>query len=168
MGRPIFFIQERVGKECKIFKIIKFRTMKMSSSKDINTIDDKLRITKFGQFLRNYSLDEIPEFFNILSGDMSLVGPRPLLVEYLPLYSKEQNRRHSVKPGITGLAQINGRNKLTWEKTFDLDLRYVDNNNLVFDVKIILITFKKIILKDGIDENNQITKQKFTNKSNNS
>tara|TARA_B100001093_G_C26564797_1_gene900307 strand:+ start:72 stop:677 length:606 start_codon:yes stop_codon:yes gene_type:complete len=162
MGRPIFFIQERVGKNCKIFRIFKFRTMNVSKSKKIDTRYDKSRTTKLGQFLRNYSLDELPEFINVLNGSMSLVGPRPLLVEYLSIYTDEQNRRHLIKPGITGMAQINGRNLLSWDETFQYDLYYVDNNNLLLDIKILLATVKKFFLKEGIDESHNKTKEKLS------
>ena len=143
LGSPIFFTQERVGKDRKIFKMIKFRTMLDSKNKFGELLNDEERLTPFGKKLRSTSLDELPELINVLKGDMSLVGPRPLLVEYIPLYSKHQFRRHEVKPGITGWAQVNGRNSIDWETKFDLDVEYVDNFNLFMDIKILFLTVLK-------------------------
>ena len=162
LGSPIFFTQERVGKEGKIFKMIKFRTMLDSTNKFGEIIKDEERLTPFGKKLRSTSLDELPELINVLKGDMSLVGPRPLLVEYIPLYSKHQFRRHEVKPGITGWAQVNGRNSIDWETKFDLDVEYVDNFNLFMDIKILFLTVLKVIKKDGINQEGNATMEKFT------
>lgn len=161
LGLPIFFIQERPGLNNKIFKLIKFRSMK--NDKQINGTykDDSLRIDNFGKFFRSTSLDELPELINILKGDMSFVGPRPLLKEYLGLYSKEQIKRHNVRPGITGLAQIKGRNLLNWEKKFNLDLYYIRKRNLILDMKILIITFWKVFSREGINSNDYATKEKF-------
>jgi len=161
LGLPIFFIQERPGLKNKIFKIVKFRSMKNIKKSNVIDVDDKLRIDNFGKFFRSTSLDELPELFNILKGDMSFVGPRPLLKEYLELYSEEQIKRHNVKPGITGLAQIKGRNLLDWEKKFNLDLYYVRNRNLFLDIKILIITFWKVISREGINSKNDATSKKF-------
>lgn len=150
LGKPIFFIQERPGINGKPFKMIKFRTMKNLYDSNGKLLPDEKRITKFGKFLRSTSLDEIPELINVLKGDMSLVGPRPLLMEYLPFYNEYQFRRHEVKPGITGWAQIKGRNLLTWEEKFKLDIWYVDNWNILLDFKIILITIFKVLKREGI------------------
>lgn len=157
-GKPIFFIQNRPGLKGKVYKMIKFRTM-LPQHED--KFDDKKRITKLGNFLRKSSLDELPELFNVCKGDMSLVGPRPLLEEYLPLYSKEQMKRHDVKPGITGWAQVNGRNSLEWEEKFDLDIWYIKNRNLLLDFKIILLTIKKVLLKEGVAAEGEATMSKF-------
>ena len=162
LGSPIFFTQERVGKDGKIFKMIKFRTMLDSTNKFGELLDDEERLTPFGKKLRSTSLDELPELINVLKGDMSLVGPRPLLVEYIPLYSKHQFRRHEVKPGITGWAQVNGRNSIDWETKFDLDVEYVDNFNLFMDIKILFLTVLKVIKKDGINQEGNATMEKFT------
>ena len=137
MGSPIIFKQSRPGKDGKIFEIIKFRTMLNDLDDDGNYLPDEERLTKFGIWLRNSSLDELPELINVIKGDMSIVGPRPLLIEYLPLYSEHQARRHEVLPGITGWAQINGRNSLTWDEKFNFDVWYVDNQNILLDIKII-------------------------------
>ena len=161
LGFPILFVQERPGLNNKLFKIIKFRSMKNSSnSKD--SINDSLRINKFGKILRSTSLDELPELINILKGDMSFVGPRPLLKEYLPLYSKDQIKRHNVKPGITGYAQVKGRNLLDWEEKFNLDLLYIKNRNPILDIRILLITILKVISRDGINSKNSVTAERFT------
>lgn len=162
LGRPIFFSQKRPGLDKKIFKIYKFRSM--INQNDINgkPLPDLLRLTRFGAFLRRSSLDELPELFNVLIGDMSLVGPRPLLLEYLPLYSYEQARRHEVLPGITGWAQINGRNLISWNEKFKLDIFYVDHISFVFDIKILILTFWKIFSKDGINANVNETMPMFT------
>ena len=162
LGSPIFFTQERVGKDRKIFKMIKFRTMLDSKNKFGELLNDEERLTPFGKKLRSTSLDELPELINVLKGDMSLVGPRPLLVEYIPLYSKHQFRRHEVKPGITGWAQVNGRNSIDWETKFDLDVEYVDNFNLFMDIKILFLTVLKVIKKDGINQEGNATMEKFT------
>ena len=162
LGSPIFFTQERVGKDRKIFKMIKFRTMLDSKNKFGELLNAEERLTPFGKKLRSTSLDELPELINVLKGDMSLVGPRPLLVEYIPLYSKHQFRRHEVKPGITGWAQVNGRNSIDWETKFDLDVEYVDNFNLFMDIKILFLTVLKVIKKDGINQEGNATMEKFT------
>lgn len=151
LGSPAFFLQERVGKDNKIFKMIKFRTMKNSTDKNGNLLSDNERVTKFGGFLRSFSLDELPELINILKGDMSLVGPRALLVQYLGLYNDEQIRRHEVLPGLTGWAQINGRNSITWSEKFKLDVWYVDNLSLMTDLKVIFITIKKVLGREDIN-----------------
>ena len=162
LGSPIFFTQERVGKDGKIFKMIKFRTMLDSKNKFGELLDDEERLTPFGKKLRSTSLDELPELINVLKGDMSLVGPRPLLVEYIPLYSKHQFRRHEVNPGITGWAQVNGRNSIDWETKFDLDVEYVDKFNLIMDIKILFLTVLKVIKRDGINQEGNATMEKFT------
>jgi len=150
MSGPIFFIQLRPGHKSKPFKMIKFKSMLDLKSADGKFLPDKLRHTLIGLFIRKYSIDELPELWNVLKGDMSLVGPRPLLMEYLPLYSKKQARRHDVLPGITGWAQINGRNSISWEEKFSYDLWYIDNQSFWLDVKILYISIKKIIIKEGI------------------
>ena len=162
LGSPIFFTQERVGKDGKTFKMIKFRTMLDSTNKFGELLDDEERLTPFGKKLRSTSLDELPELINVLKGDMSLVGPRPLLVEYIPLYSKHQFRRHEVNPGITGWAQVNGRNSIDWETKFDLDVEYVDKFNLIMDIKILFLTVLKVIKRDGINQEGNATMEKFT------
>lgn len=162
LGSPIFFTQERVGKDGKIFKMIKFRTMLDSTNKFGELLDDEERLTPFGKKLRSTSIDELPELINVLKGDMSLVGPRPLLVEYIPLYSKHQFRRHEVKPGITGWAQVNGRNSIDWKTKFNLDVEYVDKFNLIMDIKILLLTILKVLKKDGISQEGNATMEKFT------
>lgn len=161
-GSPIFFRQTRLGKDGKPFQMIKFRTMLDAVDKHGTPLPDKERMTSFGALLRSTSLDELPELWNILKGDMSLVGPRPLLMEYLPLYSREQYRRHEVRPGITGWAQINGRNALSWEDRFRLDVWYVDNRSFWLDLKIILLTVKKVLVRDGISGEGEVTMSKFT------
>lgn len=161
-GRPVFFIQERAGLDGKPFKIIKFRTMKESFDNQGNQLSDSLRLTAFGKFLRSTSIDELPELWNVVKGEMSLVGPRPLLMEYLPLYSPEQYRRHEVRPGITGWAQINGRNALSWEDKFKLDIWYVDNRSIWLDFKILYLTVKKVLIRDGIAAEGEVTMSKFT------
>ena len=158
---PILFRQSRTGLNGKIFNIYKFRTMTNDCDKDGNLLSDELRLTKFGKLLRSTSLDELPSLWNVLKGDMSLVGPRPLLVEYLPLYSTKQARRHEVKPGITGWAQVNGRNAISWDEKFDLDVWYVDNQSIWLDIKILYMTIKKVILRDGINQDKQATMEKF-------
>ena len=147
-GNP-FFTQQRPGKDEKIFKLIKFRSMTCEADEEGNLLPDEKRLTKYGLFLRSTSLDELPELINIIKGDMAIVGPRPLLVEYLPLYSEEQKKRHNVKPGLTGNAQVHGRNRITWEEKFDLDILYVDHISFITDVKIIFHTFKSVIRREN-------------------
>lgn len=161
LGSPIFFTQNRVGKNGKIFKIIKFRTMLNLRDNQGFLLKDKDRLTPLGQFLRNFSIDELPELINVIKGDMSLVGPRPLLVEYIPLYSKKQFKRHDVLPGITGLAQINGRNRISWQKKFEYDVWYVENWSLILDMKIIIKTILKVLKKEGVNQNENMTMEKF-------
>lgn len=165
-GRPIFFLQTRPGLMGKSFNMIKFRTM--SDKKDHNglLLDDNQRITKIGRFLRSSSLDELPELLNVLFGNMSIVGPRPLLMEYLELYDENQKKRHNVKPGITGWAQINGRNSLSWDEKFDLDIWYVKNQSFFLDIKIILITIIKVLLRSDINSSENTTMPRFTGKKN--
>ena len=165
MGFPLFFTHARPGKDGKIFKLIKFRTMLNSKDEFGQYLPDEKRLTKFGVWLRSTSLDELPEFINVLMGDMSIVGPRPLLVEYLPLYSSSQARRHDVIPGITGWAQINGRNAITWDEKFKLDLWYVDNQNIFLDIKIIFITILKVMKKSGIDDGFGVGQERFKGNS---
>ena len=160
-GNP-FFTQQRPGKNEKIFKLIKFRTMTCEKDKDGNLLPDEKRLTKYGKFLRSTSLDELPELFNILKGDMAVIGPRPLLVQYLPLYNAHQKRRHEVRPGLSGLAQVNGRNSLTWEQKFEDDIRYVDNITFIGDIKIIFTTFLKVFKREGISQENNATMEFFT------
>jgi lipopolysaccharide/colanic/teichoic acid biosynthesis glycosyltransferase len=161
LGSPVFFVQERVGKDNKVFKMIKFRSMKDSKDKNGNYLSDEERLTPFGAKLRSLSVDELPELINILKGDMSIVGPRPLLTQYLSLYSEEQSKRHDVRPGLTGWAQINGRNSITWTEKFNLDVWYVKNRNLLLDLKIIFLTMKKVIIKEGINQENNATMEYF-------
>lgn len=161
LGNPIFFKQTRVGKDNKKFEMIKLRTMKDSYDKNGVLLPDCERMTKLGSILRNLSIDELPEFINILKGDMSFVGPRPLLVEYLNLYNERQIRRHDVIPGLTGWAQINGRNNLSWKEKFELDIWYVENWSIYLDMKIIFLTFYKVIKKDGINQEGQATVEDF-------
>lgn len=161
LGAPILFRQPRVGLNGEVFEMVKFRTMKDSKDAKGHLLPDDERLTKFGQFLRQSSLDELPELFNVLKGDMSLVGPRPLLVEYLPLYSKEQMRRHEVRPGITGYAQINGRNNISWAKKFELDVYYVDNYRLSLDFKILTQTVGKVLKQSDISQEGHVTVEKF-------
>jgi lipopolysaccharide/colanic/teichoic acid biosynthesis glycosyltransferase len=162
LGSPVLFRQTRPGLHGQPFEMIKFRSMKDSVDTDGNLLEDAERLTRFGKALRNTSLDELPELWNVIKGDMSLVGPRPLLMEYLPLYSEEQARRHKVRPGITGYAQINGRNAIGWQERFELDNWYVDNQSLWLDIKILLKTVKKVIVKDGISAEGEATMSKFT------
>ena len=161
---PIIFKQERPGVDGKIFTLYKFKTMSDDKDIDGNLLPDELRITKFGKFLRHSSLDEIPSFFNVMKGDMSIVGPRPLLEEYLILYSQEQKKRHNVRPGITGLAQISGRNSLSWDEKLKLDIWYVENRNLILDIKIIFKTIVKVLKRDGISHDTHATMPKFKGK----
>ena len=155
--RSFFFLQHRPGYKEKVFALIKLRTM--TEAKDVNgkLLSDEMRLTSFGQFLRKSSLDEIPQFWNVLKGEMSIIGPRPLLMEYLPMYSTEEKKRHAVKPGITGWAQVNGRNSISWESKFALDLWYVSNLSFLLDLRIIFLTIKKVIKKDGINQKGQST-----------
>lgn len=157
LGKPVIFRQKRPGKKEKIFTMYKFRTMSNKKDKDGNLLPDELRLTKLGKFLRKTSLDEIPEFINILKGDMSFVGPRPLLVEYLPYYTEEEHHRHDVRPGLTGLAQISGRNLLNWDDKFRKDLEYVKNVTFIKDFKIVLKTFYTVIKREGINNQNSAT-----------
>jgi sugar transferase EpsL len=158
---PILFKQSRPGLKGKIFNIYKFRSMTSERDKEGILLSDELRLTKFGKLLRSTSLDELPSLWNVLKGEMSLVGPRPLLVEYLPLYSSKQARRHEVKPGITGWAQVNGRNAISWDEKFDLDVWYVDNQSTLLDIKILYMTIKKVITRSGINQDRQATMEKF-------
>ena len=161
LGSPIIFKQQRPGLNEKIFTMYKFRTMTNEKDKNGELLPDGERLTKFGRFLRSTSLDELPELFNILKGDMSLVGPRPLLVEYLPRYNEHQARRHEVRPGLTGLAQISGRNAISWKEKFDLDVEYVDNINFIKDVFILFLTLKKVFYKEGINSDTAVTMGEF-------
>ena len=162
VGFPIFFTQIRPGYRGNLFKIYKFRSMKDIVTKKAMQAPDIKRLTAFGLLIRSTSIDELPSLWNVLKGDMSLVGPRPLLVEYLSLYNKEQARRHNVKPGITGWAQVNGRNTLSWRERFELDVWYVDNHTFFLDLKILLMTVKKVLFREGIAEKGQVTMSKFT------
>jgi len=162
MGSPVLFRQVRPGLGGKPFEMVKFRTMKDALDAEGNPLPDSERLTSFGQFLRSSSLDELPGLWNVLKGDMSLVGPRPLLMEYLPLYSVTQYRRHEVRPGITGWAQVNGRNTVGWEKKFELDVWYVDNRSMWLDIKILFLTVKKVLVRDGISAEGEATMSKFT------
>ena len=161
LGSPIFFKQKRIGKANKEFEIIKFRTMKDAVDKNGNQLPDEQRLTKFGMVLRSLSVDELPELINILKGDMSLIGPRPLLVQYLPIYNERQIRRHEVLPGLTGWAQVNGRNNLTWSEKFELDVYYVENFSLKLDIKIFFLTFYKVFKREGISQEGQATMEFF-------
>lgn len=162
LGSPVLFRQVRPGLHGKPFEMIKFRTMKDALDEKGNPLPDSERLTSFGKMLRSTSLDEMPELWNVIKGDMSIVGPRPLLMEYLPLYNKEQAKRHDVRPGMTGHAQVNGRNAISWEQKFKLDTWYVDNRSLWLDFKIMLMTVKKVIAKDDISEAGEATMTKFT------
>ena len=162
LGSPVLFTQERPGKDEKIFKLYKFRTMTDARDERGNLLPDDVRLTKFGKLLRSTSLDELPEVFNILKGDMSIIGPRPLLVKYLPLYNKEQKRRHEVRPGLSGYAQVNGRNSVSWEEKFRMDVEYVDHVTFMGDVKIILGTVLKAFVKrEGINSETAATMEEF-------
>ena len=165
LGAPVLFRQIRPGLYGKPFEMIKFRSMKDDIDADGNPLEDGARLTSFGKALRNTSLDELPELWNVIKGDMSLVGPRPLLMEYLPLYNDEQARRHDVRPGITGYAQVNGRNAIGWDERFALDTWYVDNQSLWLDIKILFKTVKKVIIKDGISAEGEATMSKFMGNS---
>jgi len=162
-GKP-FFIQPRPGKSGKIFHIIKFKTMNDKKDADGNLLSDEIRLTKIGSFVRKTSLDEIPQLFNVLIGDMSLIGPRPLLTQYLHLYSEFQNRRHEVRPGITGWAQVNGRNAISWDKKFELDVWYVDHRSFLLDIKIIFKTILKVVKSEGINSADAATIEPFNGK----
>lgn len=162
LGSPVFFRQTRPGLHGKPFEMVKFRTMTDARGPDGALLPDAERLTAFGRFLRSSSLDELPELWNVIKGDMSLVGPRPLLVEYLPLYSPEQARRHEVRPGITGWAQVNGRNALSWDEKFKLDIWYVDHRSLWLDIKILWLTVKKVLVREGISASGEATMSKFT------
>src|SRR5690606_6546850 len=159
-GKPFFF-QERPGLNEKIFKIIKFKSMNDKKDANGNWLPDADRLTKIGSFVRKTSLDEIPQLINVLKGDMSLVGPRPLLVQYLPLYNEKQKRRHEVRPGITGWAQVNGRNAISWQQKFDYDVWYVDHVSLMLDIKILFLTLKKVFIREGISQDGQATAEPF-------
>lgn len=160
-GAGAFFFQERPGKDSKIFKVVKFKTMTDERDTEGKLLPDAQRLTKVGRFVRSTSLDELPQLWNVFKGDMSLIGPRPLMVKYLPLYSNEQLRRHEVRPGITGWAQINGRNNISWQKKFEYDVWYVDNLSFLLDCKIILKTIKKVLGKDDINKEGQATTDPF-------
>ena len=162
LGSPVIFKQQRPGLNGKIFTMYKFRSMTDAKDKDGNLLSDAERLPRFGKLLRATSLDEIPEFINVLKGDMSLIGPRPLLVEYLERYNDEQKRRHEVKPGVTGWAQVNGRNAISWEEKFKYDVEYVDKLNFLLDMKIVFLTIKKIVVKEGISQEGNATMEKFT------
>ncbi len=162
LGKPVLFKQKRPGLHCAIFEMSKFRSMRDAVDADGKTLPDEERLTAFGTKLRSSSLDELPGLWSVLKGDMSLVGPRPLLVEYLPLYNSEQAKRHNVRPGITGWAQVNGRNAISWEDKFKLDVWYVDNQSFWLDIKILLLTVKKVFIKEGISAEGDVTMQKFT------
>lgn len=161
LSSPIFFYQIRPGLAGKSFKMVKFRTMTNESDEEGNLLPDRVRLTKFGKLLRSTSLDELPEIWNVFKGEMSIVGPRPLLVEYLPLYSENEQRRHDVLPGLTGWAQVNGRNTLTWKEKFELDVWYVDNHTLWLDIKILIMTLKKVLIRDGVAAEGHVTTEKF-------
>lgn len=161
-GVGVFFFQERPGKNSKIFKVIKFKTMTDERDKEGNSLPDEKRLTKIGQFIRTTSIDELPQLINVLKGDMSLIGPRPLLVAYLPLYTKEQTRRHDVRPGITGWAQIHGRNAISWQQKFEYDVWYVDHLSFFLDIKIVFLTIKKVFIREGITSGTSMTMEAFT------
>lgn len=160
-GAGAFFFQERPGKDGKIFKVVKFKTMTDERDKDGKLLPDAKRLTKVGRFIRSTSIDELPQLWNVLKGDMSLIGPRPLLVQYLPLYSKEQARRHEVRPGITGWAQCHGRNAISWQKKFELDVWYVDHISFITDCKVIITTLKKVICRADINSTSAATMETF-------
>ena len=166
LGSPVLFRQIRPGLHGKPFEMVKFRTMKDATDKEGNALPNSERLTEFGKKLRASSIDELPELWNVLKGDMSLVGPRPLLMEYLPLYNAEQAKRHNVRPGVTGYAQVNGRNSLSWEDKFKLDIWYVEHQTFLLDMKILLKTVKKVIIKDGINQSEEVTMTRFTGKKN--
>lgn len=161
LGSPVIFKQERPGKDEKIFTLYKFRTMTDERDENGDLLPDEVRLTKFGKFLRSTSIDELPELFNILKGDMSVVGPRPLLVKYLPLYNEHQHRRHEVKPGLSGWAQVNGRNAISWEEKFDYDVDYVDNYSFLMDIKILFMTIMNVLKREGISSDTSVTMEEF-------
>lgn len=165
MGRPVYFTQRRPGLHGKIFTIYKFRTMTNEQDHEGNLLPDSERLHGIGKIIRSLSLDELPQFLNVLKGEMSFIGPRPLLPEYLPLYSPEQSRRHDLKPGITGWAQINGRNAISWEEKFRYDVEYVNNISFQFDLKIFFRTLKKLVIKEGISQEGEATMEKFNGKN---
>ena len=167
LGKPVFFTQERPGKDGKPFKMIKFRSMRDAVDKDGNPLPDSERLTPFGKKLRAASLDELPELWNVLKGDMSLVGPRPLLMSYLPLYNDFQFRRHEMRPGVTGWAQVNGRNAISWDEKFAYDIWYIDHFSLWFDMKILFLTIKKVFIKEGISAEGEATMPYFTGNDSN-
>ena len=164
-GAGAFFFQERPGKNGRIFKIIKFKTMTDERGADGKLLPDAQRLTRVGRFVRSTSIDELPQLFNVLKGDMAIIGPRPLLVQYLPLYSREQARRHEVRPGITGWAQCHGRNTLSWTEKFNLDVWYVDHCSFMTDIQVIFTTIKKVIIRDGISQDGQATMEVFNGKN---
>lgn len=164
-GAGAFFLQERPGKDGRIFRVIKFKTMTDERDTNGNLLPDEARLTKVGKFVRSTSIDELPQLVNVLKGDMSLIGPRPLLPQYLPLYSKEQARRHEVRPGITGWAQCHGRNAISWTKKFELDVWYVDHCSFLLDLKIIFLTIKKVLVREGISQQGQATMEMFNGKN---
>lgn len=164
-GAGAFFLQERPGKDGRLFQVIKFKTMTDECDTNGNLLPDEARLTKVGKFVRSTSIDELPQLVNVLKGDMSLIGPRPLLPQYLPLYSREQARRHEVRPGITGWAQCHGRNAISWTEKFKLDVWYVDHCSFLLDLKIIFITIKKVLVREGISQQGQATTEKFNGKN---
>lgn len=164
-GAGALFLQQRPGKNGKIFKVIKFKTMTDEKDTQGNLLPDEKRLTKMGRFIRSTSIDELPQLINVLKGDMALIGPRPLLVQYLPLYNQEQIHRHDVRPGITGWAQCNGRNAISWQKKFELDVWYVDHCSFLLDVKILFLTIKKVFIREGISEEGQATMELFNGKN---
>lgn len=164
-GAGVFFTQSRPGKDGKIFKVIKFKTMTDESDCDGNLLPDAERLTNVGKFIRSTSIDELPQLINVLKGDMALIGPRPLLPKYLPLYNKEQARRHEVRPGITGWAQVNGRNNISWTKKFEYDVWYVEHYSFLLDIKIVFLTIKKVLVRDGISHEGQATMEAFNGKN---
>ncbi|HDR3889416.1 TPA: sugar transferase [Bacillus cereus] len=165
LGSPVLFKQERPGLHGNIFKMYKFRTMTDEKDENSELLPDSVRLTKFGKFLRSTSLDELPGLFNIFKGDMSIIGPRPLLVQYLPLYNEHQKRRHEVRPGLSGLAQVNGRNAISWEDKFNYDVEYVDNVSFITDWKIIFLTLKKVFIREGINSETAATMEPFKGSS---
>jgi len=166
LGSPIFFIQKRPGKDEEIFDLVKFRTMTDERDDNGELLPDKIRLTKFGKFLRSASIDELPELINVIKGEMSLVGPRPLRVKYLSRYNDFQSRRHEMLPGITGLAQVNGRNNLTWEEKFEYDIEYIDNFSLWLDLKILVLTFIKVFKREDINQDDKVPMEKFKGSNN--
>jgi len=164
-GRPILFVQERPGYKEKIFRIYKFRTMTNETDENGNLLPDEKRLKGLGKIIRSLSFDELPQLFNVLKGDMSFVGPRPLLIEYLPLYNERQKKRHEVKPGITGMAQVMGRNALSWQEKFEYDIYYVENQSFWLDVKIIFLTILKVLKREGISQPGRATMEKFNGKN---